>query len=78
MDGQPDHFGGRAAIAADRGALVEEALQQPDRLEELEAVRFLVEEVGLSEAEAADLVRLLGTDLPSLLREAKVIKKARG
>jgi hypothetical protein len=40
-------------------------------------VERLVEETGITEAQARELVILLGTDWSSLIREAKLIQKKR-
>jgi hypothetical protein len=37
-------------------------------------IQRLVKETGVTNAEASDLVRLLGTDWSSLVREARVLK----
>lgn len=37
-------------------------------------IRRLVSEIGLSESEAIDLVRVLGTDWSSLVREARLLR----
>ena len=39
-------------------------------------VRRLSKEVGISEAEAHDLIKLVGTDWNSLLREARFLKES--
>ncbi|TGQ63510.1 MAG: hypothetical protein E5V49_00645 [Mesorhizobium sp.] len=41
-------------------------------------VRFLVRETGITEAQAHELVRLIGNDANSLLREARNLKKQGG
>jgi hypothetical protein len=38
-------------------------------------VRFLVKETGITEAQARDLVDMIGIDASSLLREARLLKK---
>ncbi|MER9370364.1 hypothetical protein NKI66_30810 [Mesorhizobium sp. M0518] len=38
-------------------------------------VRRLSEEVGISEPDARDLIKLIGTDWNSLLREARFLKE---
>jgi hypothetical protein len=38
-------------------------------------VRLLILETGVAEAQALDLISLLGTNWPSLVREAEVIAK---
>ena len=38
-------------------------------------IRFLVKETGISEAQARELVELIGIDAASLLREARLLKK---
>lgn len=38
-------------------------------------VRFLVQETGITEAQARDLVDMIGIDASSLLREARLLKK---
>ena len=40
-------------------------------------IQRLAKETGVSEAEAPDLVRLLGTDWSSLVREARLLKMRR-
>lgn len=42
-----------------------------------EYVRLLVEKTGITEAQAAELIYLLGLNWSSLVREAKAIKKDR-
>lgn len=37
-------------------------------------VRFLARETGISEAQARDLIKMIGTDRASLLREARILK----
>lgn len=37
-------------------------------------VRFLARETGITEAQARDLVNMIGTDRASLLREARILK----
>jgi hypothetical protein len=39
--------------------------------------RFLAKETGITEAEAMELIELLGADMTSLLREARILKKAK-
>ncbi|BCM21197.1 hypothetical protein [Mesorhizobium sp. J8] len=38
-------------------------------------VRFLVKETGITEAQARELVEMIGIDASSLLREARLLKK---
>ncbi|WP_292146486.1 hypothetical protein [Mesorhizobium sp.] len=38
-------------------------------------VRFLVKETGITEAQARELVDMIGIDANSLLREARLLKK---
>ena len=38
-------------------------------------VRFLMKETGITEAQARDLVDMIGIDASSLLREARLLKK---
>ena len=38
-------------------------------------VRFLARETGITEAEARGLIKVIGTDRSSLLREARILKK---
>lgn len=40
-------------------------------------IKRLVSEIGLSESEAIDLVRVLGTDWSSLVREARLLRSKR-
>ena len=40
-------------------------------------VRFLARETGISEAQARDLIKMIGTDRASLLREARILKARR-
>ncbi|WP_176478480.1 MULTISPECIES: hypothetical protein [unclassified Mesorhizobium] len=42
-----------------------------------EHVRLLVEKTGITEAQAVELIYLLGLNWSSLVREAKAIKKDR-
>lgn len=53
--------------------------EAPDDRSEIrmQTVRRLVEEVGISEAEAMELTRMLGADWSSLLREARLILRKR-
>ncbi|WP_292318192.1 hypothetical protein [Mesorhizobium sp.] len=51
-----------------------------ERAERLKAekefrVRFLMQETGITEAQARDLVDMIGIDASSLLREARLLKK---
>ncbi|WP_292507741.1 hypothetical protein [Mesorhizobium sp.] len=51
-----------------------------ERAERLKAekefrVRFLMQETGITEARARDLVDMIGIDASSLLREARLLKK---
>ncbi|WP_292587181.1 hypothetical protein [Mesorhizobium sp.] len=51
-----------------------------ERAERLKAekefrVRFLMQETGITEAQARDLVDMIGIDANSLLREARLLKK---
>jgi hypothetical protein len=39
--------------------------------------RFLAREAGITEAEAMELIELLGTDMTSLLREARILKETK-
>lgn len=41
-------------------------------------VRFLMQETGITEAQARDLVDMIGIDANSLLREARLLKKNSG
>ncbi len=43
----------------------------------LSLAQRLIKETGISESEAADLISVLGTNWPSLVREAKAISKRR-
>ena len=45
--------------------------------EDAEVVRFVVTKSGISEAEARELIKMLGYDRASLLREALLLKKSR-
>ena len=50
--------------------------KEPDKADSGRAwlVKRLVQEAGITEAEATDLVTLLGMDWSSLLREARILK----
>ena len=52
----------------------------PDDREEAinRLAKRLVEETGIAEAEARDLIRMLGRSWPSLVREARIIAKISG
>ncbi|MER9016523.1 hypothetical protein [Mesorhizobium sp. M0768] len=39
------------------------------------AARYLATETGISENQARDLINMIGYDRPSLLREARIMKK---
>ncbi|QIA21503.1 hypothetical protein [Mesorhizobium sp. AA22] len=45
-----------------------------ERLKEAQA-KVLAEETGITEAQASDLIEMIGTDRASLLREARILKK---
>ncbi|MER8505042.1 hypothetical protein NKH98_32280 [Mesorhizobium sp. M0833] len=45
-----------------------------ERLKEAQA-KGLAEETGITEAQASDLIEMIGTDRASLLREARILKK---
>ena len=49
--------------------------ESPASAERRAMVDRLVREANITEAEATDLVRLLGTDWPSLIREANLLRK---
>lgn len=49
--------------------------QKPDSAEKAFRVRFLAKETGITEAQARELLDLIGYDIPSLLREARILKK---
>ena len=49
----------------------------PSANAESEFIQRLVSEIGLSESEAIDLVRVLGTDWSSLVREARLLRSKR-
>jgi hypothetical protein len=51
--------------------------KKPDGAGRAWLVKRLIKETGITEAEASDLVMLLGTDWPSLVREAHLLKKKR-
>jgi hypothetical protein len=44
-----------------------------DRLKNLQA-QSLARDTGITEAQARELIEMIGTDRPSLLREARVLK----
>jgi hypothetical protein len=44
-----------------------------ERMKYLRA-RLLAEETGITEAQARDLIEMIGTDHASLLREARILK----
>lgn len=44
-----------------------------DRLKSLVA-KSVAKETGITEAQALDLINMIGTDRPSLLREARMLK----
>jgi hypothetical protein len=49
---------------------------KPDRAQMITfLVRFLAKETGITESQARDLVKLIGTERGSLLREARLLKK---
>lgn len=41
-------------------------------------VRFLAKETGITEAQARELIGIIGYDVASLLREARLLKKRNG
>lgn len=54
--------------------------QQPDKTNDLSragTIQRLVRETGITEAEASDLLTVLGTDWSSLVREARILKTKR-
>jgi hypothetical protein len=54
--------------------------KQPDKADDLSrsgTIQRLVKETGITEAEASDLLTVLGTDWSSLVREARVLKMKR-
>ena len=50
---------------------------KPDGSARAGLIQRLVKETGITEAEASDLLSLLGTDWSSLVREAHILKKKR-
>lgn len=48
---------------------------EPLKAEKEFRVRFLMQETGITEAQARDLVDMIGIDANSLLREARLLKK---
>ena len=48
---------------------------KPDGNGRARLIQRLVQEMGITEPEAADLVMLLGTDWSSLVREAHLLRK---
>lgn len=50
---------------------------EPKKLVSIEEayVRRLIDETGISTIQARDLIEMLGCDLPSLLREARLLPK---
>ena len=51
--------------------------EEPDGSGRTWMIRRLVLEAGVTEAEASDLIAMLGMDWSSLIREARVLKKNR-
>ena len=54
--------------------------QQPDKTNDLSrapTIQRLVQETGITEAEASDLLTVLGSDWSSLVREARLLKQKR-
>lgn len=49
--------------------------EKPDGAGRAWLAKRLVQETGITEAEASDLVTMLGTDWSSLLREARLLKR---
>jgi hypothetical protein len=49
--------------------------EKPDGSGRAWLAKRLVQETGITEAEAADLVMLIGVDWSSLVREARLLKK---
>ena len=56
----------------------EQMAREPDKADSKAwLIKRLVQETGITEAEASDLVTLLGMDWSSLVREARVLKMKR-
>ncbi|MDX8466129.1 hypothetical protein RFM26_10595 [Mesorhizobium sp. VK23B] len=57
--------------------MIESAQQRAERVKAEKGfrVRFLMREAGITEAQALDLIELIGNDTNSLLREARLLKK---
>lgn len=57
--------------------VIESAQQRAERVKAEKGfqARFLVREAGITEAQALDLIELIGNDTNSLLREARLLKK---
>lgn len=54
--------------------------QQPDKTNDLSrapTIQRLVQETGITEAEASGLLTVLGSDWSSLVREARLLKQKR-
>ncbi|TIM37709.1 hypothetical protein [Mesorhizobium sp.] len=51
----------------------EEEKSDRDRMTDFQA-QFLAKEAGITEAQARELIELIGTDRASLLREARLLK----
>ncbi|RWM24481.1 hypothetical protein [Mesorhizobium sp.] len=57
--------------------VIESAQQRAERVKAEKGfqARFLMREAGITEAQALDLIELIGNDTNSLLREARLLKK---
>jgi hypothetical protein len=62
-------------LAPEKARDMPEEPGKPSGLEHEGIVRRLMAETGIPEAEASDLISLLGANWPSLVREARVIAK---
>jgi hypothetical protein len=57
--------------------MANEEIEPPSGVDEEYFVRLLVEETGITERQARDLIALLGYEWTSLLREAHILAKKR-
>jgi hypothetical protein len=73
--GRPGRSGAKRESGAATGRRCK--AQEPARMEDEEdiLVRSLARETGITEAQAPDLINMIGTDRPSLLQEARILKR---
>lgn len=68
------------AIGPTSGSRAGLVTKQPDKTDDLSragTIQRLVKETGITEAEASDLLTLIGSDWSSLVREARLVRPKR-